>query len=100
MTCSRKAESVEREVLLRNRHGLHARPAALFVEMSNRFQSKITVRNGAAEENAKNILAVMTLGAGPGTLLTICAIGPDAQEAVAALVKLVEDNFGEPEESG
>ncbi|MCX7934953.1 MAG: HPr family phosphocarrier protein [Planctomycetota bacterium] len=88
--------SVTRQVLLRNRHGLHARPAALFVEMSNRFQSKITVRKGEEEEDAKNILAIMTLGVGPGTTLTISAIGPDAPEAVSALVKLVEDNFGEP----
>jgi len=97
MACDKngKVNPVMRQVLLRNRYGLHARPAALFVELSNRFQSEITVRKGEQEENAKNILAVMTLGAGPGTVLTISAIGPDAQEAVHALVKLVEDNFGE-----
>jgi phosphocarrier protein HPr len=88
-----------RKVILTNRYGLHARPAALFVELCNRFRSRITVGKDEAEVNGKNILDVMTLGADAGTLLILRAAGPDAVEALAALVELVEGNFGEDEKA-
>ncbi|MER3400389.1 MAG: HPr family phosphocarrier protein [Thermoflexus sp.] len=83
---------------LTNAVGLHARPAALFVQMAARFRSTITVRNvtrGTPPVNAKAILAVLTLGAEHGHVIEITAEGPDEGEAIAALRALVESRFGE-----
>ncbi|WP_376789371.1 HPr family phosphocarrier protein [Thermoflexus sp.] len=83
---------------LTNAVGLHARPAALFVQTAARFRSNITVRNvtrGTPPVNAKAILAVLTLGAEHGHVIEIVAEGPDEADAVAALKALVESRFGE-----
>jgi Phosphotransferase System HPr (HPr) Family len=83
---------------LTNAVGLHARPAALFVQTAARFRSNITVRNltrGTPPVNAKAILAVLTLGAEHGHEIEIVAEGPDEEEAIAALQALVESRFGE-----
>lgn len=75
--------------------GLHARPAALFVQAASRFKSTITAEANGRKANAKSLLAVLSLGAAPGTALRIVADGEDAEEAVAALVELVRTDFGE-----
>jgi phosphocarrier protein len=75
--------------------GLHARPAALFVQTASRFASAITVEANGRKANAKSLLAVLSLGAAPGTAVRICAEGEDAEEAVAALLELVRSGFGE-----
>ena len=78
--------------------GLHARPAARFVQTSSAFKSKITVANttkGSAPVDAKSILMVLTLGVHQGYEIEIQADGEDENEALAALKALVEDNFGE-----
>jgi phosphotransferase system HPr (HPr) family protein len=83
---------------LRNPSGLHARPAALFVQTAGRFQSEIRVRNlttGLPAVNGKSILNVVTIGALQGNQIAIHAEGADAQAALAALKALVEDGFGE-----
>ena len=80
-----------------NKTGLHARPAALFVQEANKFKSKITVRKGEKEVNAKSILGVLTLGASRGTRVTVNAEGEDEQEALEALKMLHANNFGETE---
>ena len=77
--------------------GLHARPAALFVQTAKPFESDIKVAHGEREANAKSILGVLTLGAEQGAVITIHAEGADAEQALAALETLVEDNFGEKE---
>jgi phosphocarrier protein HPr len=77
--------------------GLHARPAALFVQTAKQFQSDIKVTHGEIEANAKSILGVLTLGANQGAVITIRAEGEDADHALAALAALVEENFGEEE---
>jgi phosphotransferase system HPr (HPr) family protein len=90
---------VQQTVLrLTNPVGLHARPAAKFVQTAARFASAITVRNltrGSAPADAKAILAVLTLGAEHGDMIEISAAGPDEAESVAALKALVESEFGE-----
>lgn len=86
---------VRKTVRLTNRYGLHARPAAQFVELCNRYASEIHVRKDETIVNGKNILDVMILGAEPGSELEIRASGDDATEAVDKLVELVEGNFGE-----
>lgn len=81
----------EREVLVRNPQGLHARPAADFVKLANTFPVKVTV-NG---KDAKSLLGVMSLGLTAGSTARIASEEPAGAEAVDALVALVEAGFGE-----
>jgi len=80
-----------------NRYGLHARPAMQLVELANGFSSKVEITNRSLTVDAKSIMSVMRLGAAQGVVLTIRSEGDDAEQAVAALAKLVEDGFGEME---
>lgn len=86
---------IERTAVITNRVGLHARPAALFVQSAARFQSHIQVRYGELRANAKSMVSILALGASQGATLVIQAEGADARAAVQALVALVENNFGE-----
>ncbi len=84
-----------------NEIGLHARPAALFVQTASRFQSDIRVRNltaGSSAVSAKSMFGVLSLGAQKGHQVAISAEGPDATEALEALRQLVESGFGEMEQ--
>ncbi|WP_371375596.1 HPr family phosphocarrier protein [Sporomusa aerivorans] len=83
------------ELELKNAAGLHARPAALFVQKASGFASKITVQAGDKTADAKSILAIMSLGLGQGAKFTITADGSDETACVAALQALIESNFGE-----
>ncbi len=85
----------EAKLEIRNKVGLHARPAALFVQTASRFKSTITVTKGDASANAKSILNLLTLGAGSGSVVTVVAEGEDADEALQALEELNARNFGE-----
>lgn len=82
-----------------NRLGLHARPAMSFVEEAARFVAAISVRKVAdgEEVDGKSILHMLMLAGTCGTEIEIAADGPDEQEALAALVRLVESRFGEDE---
>jgi len=82
---------------IRNKVGLHARPAALLVQTAGRFKSKVSAVKDGREVNAKSILSVLTLGAEQGAVVTIRAEGEDEVEALEALQELVENNFGEEE---
>lgn len=75
--------------------GLHARPAAAFVKLANKFQSDIAVQHGDRKANAKSILNVLTLGAHQGSEVVIHAEGADAEDALRALDELIKSNFGE-----
>jgi phosphocarrier protein HPr len=77
--------------------GLHARPAALFVQTAKKFNCDITVTYGEREANAKSILKVLTLGVNQGAVITIRAEGEDAEQSLETLEALIEDNFGEEE---
>ncbi|MTI95344.1 MAG: HPr family phosphocarrier protein [Firmicutes bacterium] len=81
---------VERNVTVTNKTGLHARPAAMFVQKAGQFVSEITIVKGEKEVSAKSIMGVMSLAISQGTEITIRANGDDAQQAVDALVELVE----------
>ncbi len=83
-----RAMTVETRVVVKNRDGLHARRAALFVKTAKRFKCQVTVNKGANRANAKSILDVMTLGATCGSELTIAARGEGAENAVRALEAL------------
>jgi len=71
-----------------NPHGLHARPADLFVRLATRFRSTVDIIKGPLQVDGKSILQILTLNAPFGTELTIVAEGPDAEEAVEALAEL------------
>jgi len=83
-------------IVVRNKVGLHARPAALFVQAATVHQSMITIKKGEKSGNAKSIMGILALGVQQGDEITINADGSDEAEAVSALMKLIEDNFGEP----
>ncbi|MBO8162688.1 MAG: HPr family phosphocarrier protein [Brevibacillus sp.] len=86
---------MEKQVTIQNKTGLHARPAAEFVKTASKFQSEITLIKDGKEINAKSVIGVMSLAAAKGTVLTIRAEGADEQEAIDALVQLIESKFGE-----
>ncbi len=78
-----------------NVYGLHARPAAEFVKLANRFRSEIWVVKDHLEVNGKSIMGVMMLAAEKGSTITITARGEDAEEAIRELAVLVQRGFGE-----
>lgn len=90
--------TVQKEVKIVNKYGLHARPAMQFVELANKYSSKIDVSNGSLTVDAKSIMSVMRLAATKGTTLKVVADGTDAEDAAQAIAKLIEDGFGEMEE--
>jgi len=81
----------EHDVTLNNEVGLHARPAAVFSKAAARFTSSVTVVKSGEEANAKSVLSVLKLDIQKGDTVTIRADGPDEQEALAELLKLVGD---------
>lgn len=86
---------VEREVIIKNRAGIHARPAAMIVETANKFNAKIFFQSDNDKINGKSIMGIITLGASYNTKLKIIAEGDDEQEAVETLATLFENRFEE-----
>ena len=82
---------------VKNKVGLHARPASVFVRESSKFKSAITVIHGDRQANAKSILNVLTLGVNRGAVIQIRAEGEDADAALQALKALNDSNYGEAE---
>jgi phosphocarrier protein len=78
-----------------NKLGLHARAATKLVNCASSFASSITLVRGQRSVNAKSIMGVLTLAASMGTELVILAEGPDEEEAVATMLVLINDRFGE-----
>lgn len=85
----------KKSFIIQNDLGLHARAAAHFVKIANRFRSSISVHKDSVAVNGKSIMGVLMLAAAKGTEITIEAEGTDAEQAVAALGQLIEDKFGE-----
>jgi phosphocarrier protein HPr len=86
---------MDRQVTIRNKLGLHARPAMQFVDMANQFLSSIKVCKGDQVVDGKSIMQMMMLAATAGTTLKVVAEGPDAPQALDALEKLIHGRFGE-----
>jgi Phosphotransferase System HPr (HPr) Family len=80
---------LERVVVIKNKQGLHARPAALFVQIANKFDSDVTVSKGKTKVNGKSIMGIMMLEAGRGSKVTITTKGEDAQQAITELENLL-----------
>ncbi len=89
------SEARRETVKIINKRGLHARASAKLVEAAARFQSEITVTKDGQSVSGRSIMGLMMLGAGPGSTITISAEGPDAEEAMIAILALVEARFGE-----
>ena len=86
---------IECQITIENRLGLHARPASLFVQTTNRFKSKIKVIKDAMEVDGKSIMGLLMLAAPMGTILKIMAEGEDETALVESLKKLFASKFGE-----
>lgn len=86
---------IEREAIIVNLEGLHARPAARIVRLANSFASEIELAKDGLAVNGKSIMGVMMLAAECGSSIIIRANGPDAEQAVEALAELVASGFGE-----
>lgn len=82
---------------IKNRLGIHARAAAQLVKISSRFESQIFIEKDGQEVNAKSLLGILTLACPRGSWISIRAQGTDAQKAVDALGKLIDEKFGEDE---
>lgn len=87
-----EGESVEREFTVQGELGLHARPAGRFVSAAGRFESEISIGRGDDWVSARSVLSILSLAAGPGTVLRIRAVGVDAESAVSALGALLESS--------
>lgn len=92
-----EGETRELEIVVRNRQGLHARPAANFVKTASGYEAEIWVYKGEKRGNAKSINQVATLGVRQGEQIRLNATGPDAEQALSALQALADENFGEAE---
>lgn len=88
-------QSCERTVLIQNKYGLHARPAAEFVKKAHTFDANVWVRKEELEVNGKSIMGMMMLAAEQGSEIVIRAAGSDAEEAVETLSALIDTRFGE-----
>jgi phosphocarrier protein HPr len=85
----------EQEFKVKNRLGLHARPAAIFVQTTSKFKSSVKVRRGDQEVDGKSIMGLMMLAAEEGSVLTISAHGPDEGDVLITLSGLFEARFNE-----
>lgn len=87
--------SVERVFVISNKLGLHARPAAVFVQTANRFNALVEVQKEDLKIDGKSIMGIMTLAAEKGSSITVRVTGKDSIAAMEALAKLIESDFGE-----
>jgi phosphocarrier protein len=88
-------ETLVRSVEVTNERGLHARASAKFVKTAAAFDAEVRVSREGTSVDAQSIMGLMMLAAGPGSTLEISAAGPDAETALEALCRLVEERFDE-----
>lgn len=81
--------NIEKTIVIKNKSGLHARPASLFVQIANKYDCEISVRKGKQKVNGKSIMGIMMLAAEKGSKITIIAEGDDAEEAIRELESLL-----------
>ena len=90
-------EMLRKEFKVKNKVGLHARPAAVFVQTANKFKSNIFVEKDGKSVSAKSILGVLSLGAEKGVKISVEIEGSDEEEAINAISELIENKFGDEE---
>ena len=86
---------VSKDVVIKNRAGIHARPAAMIVKTANEFDSQVYLEKDSTRINSKSIMGIITLGASFNTKLRVVAEGDDEDAAVEAIVHLFESRFEE-----
>ncbi len=86
---------ISRDFLISNKLGLHARPSAQLTQVAGKFDAEIHIARNGRRVNAKSIMGVMMLAAGPGTTVTVDAEGPEEVQAIAEIGALIESRFGE-----
>jgi phosphotransferase system HPr (HPr) family protein len=84
-----------KDFTIRNKLGIHARPAAQFVKMANRFNADISVEKDGEEVDGKSIMGLMMLAAGHGSVISVSAEGTDAEAAIEAIGELIDRKFEE-----
>src|SRR2546421_10364606 len=89
------SQTIEKEITIVNRLGLHARPAAMFVRIASRYRSEVWVEKEGERINGKSIMGLMMLAAGQGSKLRIRCEGPDADQAIEELEELINARFNE-----
>jgi phosphocarrier protein HPr len=87
--------ALSKELLIINKRGLHARASAKFVQAVERFDAQVWVTRGGETVGGTSIMGLMMLAAGPGTTITVSALGPQAEAALSAISELVESKFNE-----
>jgi len=85
----------ERDVMICNQRGLHARAASKFVRVAEMFDAEVSVSKDGTEVCGTSIMGLMMLAASPGTSIRLAATGPEAEDALNALARLVADRFDE-----
>ena len=88
---------IERQLEITNKKGLHARAAAKLINLTHHFESDVYVIRGDNEVNGKSILGLLMLAAHQGSWLTIRVDGPDEEQALESITKLIESKFEESE---
>ena len=94
-TSARDQKKIERDIVITNRLGLHARPAAMFVRIASRYRSEVWVSKEGEEVNGKSIMGLMMLAAGQGSKLHVRCEGDDASKAMRELEELIKAGFNE-----
>ena len=84
-----------KEVMVKNQVGLHARPATFFIQKANEFKASIWIEKEERRVNAKSLLGILSLGIVGGTTIKIIADGSDEENAVEALIALVDSGFSD-----
>ncbi len=87
---------IEREATVRNKAGIHTRPASMIVRTAAKFDAEFYIRTDGYEINGKSIIGVMTLAAEQGATLTLMFDGDDEEAAAEAMTELFNTGFGEP----
>lgn len=83
---------IEEEIIIANNHGLHARPAAMFVQIANKFDSRVVIEKDAEIVDGKSIIAILSLGVNTGMKIKLVIEGSDASEAFNELKNFLENN--------
>jgi len=88
-------KTLEKKFTIKNKFGIHARPAALFVKTVSQFESDITVDRDGNAAAGKSIMGLLTLEGYQGSVITVTAVGRDAEEALTAIGQLIDNKFFE-----
>ena len=85
-------ERIEQEIIIKNKQGLHARPAAVFVQIANKYESSVGIERDGDIVDGKSIIAILSLGASEGSKIKLVLEGEDSQEAFVALKEFLEND--------